>query len=140
MTTGFQAHIAYDGEILAPGQAYFAPDNRHILVGAGNRVVLVKGNSINELCPSVAQLFKSAAEVWNRQAIGVLLTGMGADGAEELKIMREKGAVTVAQDEESCVIFGMPGRAIKLGAAQYILDPNGIARLLSYLVQPEDRK
>lgn len=138
MVTGFPARIAYDGETLSPGQAYFAPDNRHILVGAGNHIVLVKGKDLYGLCPSVAQLFHSAGEVWNKNAIGVLLTGMGVDGAEELKFMREKGAITVAQDEESCVVFGMPERAIKLGAAQHILNPNGIAKLLSYLVKPEE--
>jgi two-component system chemotaxis response regulator CheB len=140
MTTGFPARIAHDGEILSAGQAYFAPDNHHILVGAENRVVLVECDGRKGSCPSVARLFNSAAEVWNRNAIGVLLTGMGSDGAEELKFMRENGAVTVAQDEESCVVFGMPERAIELGAAQYILDPDGIAKLLSYLVRPEEGK
>jgi two-component system chemotaxis response regulator CheB len=140
MTTGFPARIARHGEMLSPGQAYFAPDNHHILVGTGDRIILVEGNSQNGLCPSVAQLFNSAAEVWNRNVVGVLLTGMGLDGAEELKFMREKGAVTVAQDEDSCVVFGMPGSAIKLGAAQYVLDPGEIAKLLSDLVRPEESK
>ena len=69
-------------------------------------------------------------EVYGEQSAGVLLTGMGRDGAQELKLMRERGALTIAQDEESSVVFGMPGEAVKIGAAQYVLPPDKIAAVL----------
>jgi two-component system chemotaxis response regulator CheB len=85
----------------------------------------------------VNQLFCSVTEAYGRNAVGVLLTGMGRDGADGLLQMKEQGAVTVAQDQESSVVFGMPGEAVKLGAAKLILAPDRIAELLSQLVQPK---
>ena len=81
--------------------------------------------------PAVAHLFRSVAQVLGPGATGVLLTGMGTDGAKELKMMKDRGAITIAQDEASSVVFGMPGEAVKLGAATYVLPPEGIAALLA---------
>ena len=78
--------------------------------------------------PSVSHLFRSVVEVYGENSAGVLLTGMGKDGAEELKLMKQKGALTVAQDRESSVVFGMPGEAIRINAATYVLPPHEIAR------------
>ncbi len=89
----------------------------------------------NGLRPSVGVLFRSVAERFGRRAIGVLLTGMGRDGAEELKLMADPGALTVAQDEESCVVFGMPAEAIKLGAARFVLPPHKIAEFLTKAIR-----
>ena len=87
-------------------------------------------------CPSVSALFRSMAEVYGRNAVGILLTGMGDDGARELKLMKDKGAVTIAQDRESSVIFGMPGEALKLGAATYVLPPD---KIIEHLVSSYTR-
>ena len=83
--------------------------------------------------PSVSHLFRSVAEVYGENSVGVLLTGMGKDGAEELKLMKQKGALTVAQDKESSVVFGMPGEAIRINAATYVLPPHEIALMLGAL-------
>ena len=80
--------------------------------------------------PSVSHLFRTVAEVYRERSVGILLTGMGSDGAAELKIMREKGAVTIIQDQESSIVFGMPGAARELGAAMYELSPEKIATAL----------
>jgi two-component system chemotaxis response regulator CheB len=82
----------------------------------------------------VGHLFRTVANVYGPKAAGVLLTGMGRDGADELKLMKSKGALTIAQDEESSVVHGMPGEAIKLDAATYVLSPDLIVPLLVSLI------
>ncbi|HJV33753.1 CheB methylesterase domain-containing protein, partial [Geomonas sp.] len=104
--------------------------------GPGGRIHLSSAPPEQGLRPSVSVLFRSVARRYGKQAVGVLLTGMGTDGVEGLKEMRDQGAVTVAQDRESSVVFGMPGGAVKAGAALYVLPPQGILKLLRGLVQP----
>jgi len=114
---------AEDGDTVAPGRALIAPGNRHLLMqrsGAVYRVAVRSGPLVSRHRPSVNVLFKSVAQYAGRNAVGVLLTGMGADGAEGLKAMRNAGAETIAQDEASCVVFGMPKAAIELGGAAHI--------------------
>jgi two-component system chemotaxis response regulator CheB len=123
--------VAVDNERLMPGHVYLAPDGFHMGVSAGNRIMLSKGEPEKGLRPSVSYLFRSVAQVFGRNAIGVLLTGMGRDGAEELKLMKDKGAITIAQDKESSIVHGMPGEAISLGAATYVLPPERIASALA---------
>ena len=130
-STGFPVHVATDGEPLLPGRAYVAPDDFHMGVRPGHRIQLTRGIKKDSLCPSVAHLFGSVAQVFGSNVIGVLLTGMGRDGADELKRLKEAGAVTVAQDENSSVVHGMPGEAIHIGAAQHVLSPQAIARTLA---------
>jgi two-component system chemotaxis response regulator CheB len=89
----------------------------------------------NGLCPSVDYLFRSVADVFGSRAIGVLLTGMGKDGAKELLNMKDKGAFTIVQDEASCVVNGMPGEAVKIGAATQVLSIEKIAGFLSDLCE-----
>lgn len=132
-TTGFPSRLAQHGEALRPGQAYFAPDGHHLLVGRDHCLVLSAENPENGLRPSVARLFRSVAENYGGNAMGILLTGMGRDGADDLKLLQGKGAVTIAQDRESSIIFGMPGEAIKLAAADFILPPERITALLAQL-------
>lgn len=132
-TTGFPSHIAINGEYPAPGHAYFAPDGLHMLAGTDHRILLSTEAPDNGLRPSVSRLFRSVAETFGSNSAGVLLTGMGRDGADELKLLRSKGAVTVAQDEESSIIFGMPGEAVKIGAASFVLPPERIAALIARL-------
>lgn len=133
-STVFPVHIAVDGEYLLPGHAYVAPGGFQMKVEFGNRIALSKDEPEGGLRPSVSYLFRSVAKVFGQNAVGVLLTGMGKDGAEELKLMREKGAVTIAQDKGSSVIYGMPGEAIRLDAATYVLSPDKIATVLSGMI------
>lgn len=130
----FPVEIGADGRIALPGRAYLAPDGAHMEVDGGGRIQLHKGDSVNGMCPSVSVLFRSVAAAYGESAAGVLLTGMGRDGAEELKVMRDRGALTIAQDKESSVIHGMPGEAIRLGAARYVLPPEQISSLLTELM------
>lgn len=111
---------AEDGDTLAPGRALIAPGNFHMMLrraGNGYRVEVKSGPLVCYQRPSVDVLFHSAAESAGAKAVGVILTGMGADGARGLLKMRQAGAATIAQDEASCVVFGMPREAIRLGAA-----------------------
>lgn len=111
---------AEDGERILPGHAYIAPGTAHLkLVRSGANYVarLDDGPPVNRHRPSVDVLFRSAAENAGRNAVGVLLTGMGKDGARGLLEMRQAGAFTFAQDEASCVVFGMPREGIALGGA-----------------------
>lgn len=111
---------AQDGDVLEPGRALVAPGGLHTLVrkGGGRYQVRVKdGPMVCYQRPSVDVLFRSVAEAAGSEAVGVLLTGMGSDGARGMLKMKQAGAYTIAQDEASCVVFGMPREAIKLGAA-----------------------
>jgi len=133
-TSNLPVHVAAQSEPILPGHVYVAPDGFQMKVGMDGRISLTKEELENGLRPSVSYLFRSVANLYGRNAIGVLLTGMGKDGAEELKLMKEKGAVTIAQDKESSVVHGMPGEAINLGAATYALAPDRIAAALTSLV------
>lgn len=132
--TGLPVHIASHGEYFLPGHVYFAPDGFQMGVESRGRIALSKEEPDNGLRPSVSHLFRSVAKVYGPYAVGVLLTGMGNDGAEELKLMKDKGAVTIAQDKDSSVVHGMPGEAIKLGAATHVLPPDRIAVTLTRLI------
>ncbi|MEW6127412.1 MAG: chemotaxis-specific protein-glutamate methyltransferase CheB [Acidobacteriota bacterium] len=132
--TDFPVHLASAGDTLLPGHAYVAPDGFHTGLNAQGRISLSKDAPENHLRPSVSYSFRSVAQICGGEVVGVLLTGMGKDGAEELKLLRELGAITIAQDEESSVVFGMPGEAVKLEAAQYVLSPNEIIALLCELI------
>ena len=115
---------AADGDTVIPGRALVAPGNSHLLLtrsGAVYQARVKEGPHVNRHRPSVDVLFKSVAAYAGRNAVGIIMTGMGNDGAAGLKLMHDAGAPTIAQDEESCVVFGMPREAIKLGAADQIL-------------------
>jgi two-component system chemotaxis response regulator CheB len=114
---------AQDGQQILPGHVYIAPGDRHLLVerdGARYRCRLNDGPHVNRHRPSVDVMFRSVAQNVGPNAIGVILTGMGEDGARGLKEMGEAGAPTVAQDEATSVVWGMPGAAVKLGAAKFV--------------------
>jgi two-component system chemotaxis response regulator CheB len=122
---------ARDGDAVTPGLALLAPGNRHMVLersGARYQVRIKDGPPVHYQRPAVDVLFQSVARCAGKNATGVLLTGMGADGAKGLLLMRESGAHTVAQDEKSCVVFGMPGEAIRLGAAVEVLPLPRIAQ------------
>lgn len=126
-STNMPVKVATDGEILRDGEVYIAPEHLHTEVRAGLYVKLCNKPACNGHKPSVSPLFRSAAEVLGANAIGVLLSGMGRDGAEELKLLRDAGALTIVQDLASSVVPGMPGEAVRLGAAVQILTPDKIA-------------
>ncbi|MHB8581277.1 MAG: chemotaxis-specific protein-glutamate methyltransferase CheB [Ignavibacteriaceae bacterium] len=139
-TSSIHVQLGRQGEFPLPGHAYVAPDGLYMGIDKNGRIELVNDKPINGLRPTVSYLFRSVANVFGQNAIGILLTGMGADGAEELKLMKEKGAVTIVQDKESSVVFGMPGEAVKIGAETYVLSPNKIASLLNKLTNHINQK
>jgi two-component system chemotaxis response regulator CheB len=115
---------ADDGDRVLPGQALIAPGGRHLQVrrqGAYYYAVIKDGPPVSRHRPSVNVLFTSVAQCAGRNATGIIMTGMGDDGARGLLEMHQAGAITYAQDEASCVVFGMPKEAIKLGAADHVL-------------------
>jgi two-component system chemotaxis response regulator CheB len=129
-TTGLPVHVAAHGALISPGHVYIAPDDFHLGVSSAGRLLLAREPAEGGLRPAVSWLFRSMAENFGANAIGVLLTGMGRDGAAELKLLRDQGAVTIAQDRDSSVVHGMPGAAIELGAAMHVLPADRIASAL----------
>ncbi|MGH8187080.1 MAG: chemotaxis-specific protein-glutamate methyltransferase CheB, partial [Steroidobacteraceae bacterium] len=126
-TAGLRVHLAAHGVRPLPGHAYIAPDDFHLGVDTTGRMILSHEEPENGLRPAVSYLFRSLAETCGPASIGVLLTGMGKDGARELKLLRDVGADTIAQDHATSIVHGMPGEAIALGAACHVLPPDRIA-------------
>jgi two-component system chemotaxis response regulator CheB len=127
-----------DGQYIMAGHVYIAPGSKHLLVerdGARYRCRLNNGPPVNRHCPSVDVLFRSVAQNVGPNAVGVILTGMGDDGARGMKEMLDAGARTMAQDEASSVVWGMPGAAVKLGGAQEILPLGRVAENIMRLAQ-----
>lgn len=121
--------VAKQDEIPLPGHVYFAPDNFQFGI-YNNKIKLTKCEIEMNLCPSVEHLFNSLSNTNAHETIAFLLTGMGNDGAESLTKLKSRGAITIAQDEESSLVFGMPKEAIKMGGVNFILNPEQIADLL----------
>ncbi len=129
-TTGLRVQIAAHGSRPLPGNVYLAPDDFHLGMDSGGSMVLSREAPENHLRPAVSFLFRSLATNYGPKALGVLLTGMGRDGAEELKAMKDRGAITIAQDFASSIVHGMPGEAIALGGATHVLPADAIAGAL----------
>jgi two-component system, chemotaxis family, protein-glutamate methylesterase/glutaminase len=128
---------AEDNERILPGHAYIAPGNMHMLLkrnGARYSISLNQGSLVNRHRPSVDVLFRSAANIAGSNALGIILTGMGKDGAQGMLEMKQAGAHTIAQNEASCVVFGMPKEAIALGGVSEVLPLRDIARRAVELV------
>ena len=131
---------AKDGDAVVPGVALIAPGNFHMMLtlsGAQYQVRVKDGPRVHHQRPAVDVLFSSVARYAGRNSVGAIFTGMGADGAKGLLQMRDAGAHTIAQDEASCVVFGMPKEAIKVGAAVEILPLDQIADALQSAVTHE---
>ncbi|MFN7835952.1 MAG: chemotaxis response regulator protein-glutamate methylesterase [Burkholderiaceae bacterium] len=130
---------AAHGDAVLPGHAYIAPGDRHLKLGRGpNGLVCLMqdGPPVNRHKPSVEVLFDSGAALAGRQITGVMLTGMGKDGAQAMLRLREAGAYNICQDEASCVVFGMPREAIALGAAHEVVSLEQIPKqILAHLMQ-----
>jgi two-component system chemotaxis response regulator CheB len=135
-TTGMPVRLAQHGEIAPAGVALLAPDGCQMSVGNNGRIICGPEPAEHGLRPSASFLFRAVARNFGPHAAGVLLTGMGRDGAEDLKLMRDAGAVTFAQDKESSIVHGMPGEAIRLGAAIHVANPERIAAILHALLAP----
>jgi two-component system chemotaxis response regulator CheB len=132
---------AQDGQYIIPGHVYIAPGDRHLLVerdGARYLCRLSDGPHVNRHRPSVDVMFRSVAQNVGPNAVGIILTGMGDDGARGMKEMLDAGAPTIAQDEASSVVWGMPGAAVKMGAAQTVAPlhrvPHELLRLIGATV------
>ncbi len=122
---------AEDGERVLPGHAYIAPGDRHLELarsGANYQIKIHDGPAVNRHRPSVDVLFHSVAQHAGRNAVGVILTGMGNDGAAGMRAMHQAGAWTIAQNEVSCVVFGMPREAINMGGVSEVVDLSQISQ------------
>jgi two-component system, chemotaxis family, protein-glutamate methylesterase/glutaminase len=131
-----QIREAKDGDSVVAGVALIAPGGKHLLLrrsGARYYAQVADGPFVNHQKPSVDVMFRSAAQTAGANSIGVILTGMGRDGANGLLEMRKAGAPTIAQDEASCVVFGMPKAAIEVGAAQAVLPLDSIPKAIAEL-------
>jgi len=128
-------HIAAasEGVAMEPGTAYFAPTGANMVVEGATLHFQAPGKG-QLYIPSADTLFESVARTHGARAVGVIMTGMGADGAEGLKLMRNAGAATIAQDEASCTVFGMPKSAIDIGAAQYVVSLTSLAEKIEELI------
>ena len=133
-TSGYTVRVPHHGEAMLAGTAYFAPDDTHMLVRGNGTIALSRAAAEHGMRPAVSTLFRSVATEYGSHAAGVLLTGMGRDGALELLQMRQAGAVTLVQDRETAAVYGMPGEALRLDAASYVLSPQEIAATLDWIV------
>jgi two-component system chemotaxis response regulator CheB len=133
-TTPFTVHVATEKHLLQPGHVYFAPDNMHMGVRSNKTVYFSNDPPEHSIRPSVSFLFRSVCKSFGDKSIGILLTGMGKDGARELKEMYDNNAITIAQDKETSTVFGMPGEAVRLNGAKYVLSPENMVRRLNYWI------
>jgi two-component system chemotaxis response regulator CheB len=122
--------IAVAGESPAAGTVYFPPERHHMQIDSGGRFELTQSPPVAGHCPSVTVLLESVAAYYRRSAVGIVLTGMGRDGADGLQAIALAGGTTIAQNEATCVVFGMPKEAIALNAAQHILPIDAISPFL----------
>lgn len=128
-----KVELAKNGEYPRAGVAYFAPDDMHLTLTRGGVIQLLHSPKEHSVRPSVSVMFRSFADHHAQSTLAILLTGMGKDGSTELKLLKDAGAVTIAQDKESSVVFGMPGEAVKLGGATHILNPKEIIAHINLL-------
>lgn len=131
--TGISVKIASQGEYLLPGRCYLAPDNMHMRVAPDGIIVLSDDPPVGFLRPAVSVLFSSVLLSYGNNSVAILLSGMGKDGADELLKFKQAGALTIAQDKDSSVVFGMPGEAERLNAASFFLPPEEIGNFLVHI-------
>jgi len=131
--TNIPVLTATDNQPLKPAHVYLSPGDKHLVLKSEGMATLSNDLPARGHKPSVAHLFKSAAEIYGANTIAVILSGMGNDGAAELKLLRNLGALTFAQNEASCLVFGMPGEAVKMDAAVKVLPPDEIVKQIMNL-------
>lgn len=130
--------VAQLGEKVRCGHIYLAPDGVHMGINNKGCIIFNDDPPLHSVRPAASYLFSSAGVCSGKGVIAVLLTGMGCDGAQELFDLQQRGALTLLQDQASCVVYGMPGAAAKLGAGDYHLPPDKIGQQLAALVNPVD--
>jgi len=133
-SSAMPAQLAQDGCYLKPGEIYLAPGGCHLKLDGNQRIVLTEGPRVNYVQPSVDVTMLSLNRHKSGELVGVILTGMGRDGAQGLKHIKDLGGTTMAQDQKSSVIYGMPKAALETGAVDYVLPPRGIAAKLVEIV------
>lgn len=138
-TSRFPVEIARQSQKLERGHAYLCPEGFQTSISSDCRIRLVDDPPMHGVRPSVSYLFQSVAQSFGKSAVGVLLSGMGKDGAAELKSIRERGGATIAQDAASSIVHGMPGEAIRIGGAGHVVHADRIASVLVKLVTEGER-
>ena len=136
--TELRVRMAGHGDVPQPGTVLLAPDDYHMQVSSNGVVQLCKEPPYKGLRPSANHLFHSMANAYGPRSMGIILTGMGDDGVEGLAVMREAGGLTIAQDEQSCVVYGMPREAVACNAIDQVLPPDQIAKALGQLVYHQE--
>ncbi len=138
-TSALPVALGRHGDLIRSGQIIIAPDDYHMEIGSNEQVILASDEPEQGLRPAVARLYRSAGAVYGHRTIAVLLTGMGSDGAREMLDIKNQGGVTIAQDEKSCVVYGMPKAAMQLNAVKHVLSPEEIVKMLNLLSAEMER-
>lgn len=125
---------AEEGEELQQGKVYLAQGNRHLVLDGRRRLHLDDGSKVNYVRPAVDVLMKSVAPIYGPRTIGVILTGMGSDGAEGMKCIKQNGGKTIAQSGETCIVYGMPKAVIETGAADRVVALEDIAQVITIMI------
>lgn len=134
LVTPMKAQLAADGTPIENGTILIAPSDRHMILEGNEQIRLVEGEKVNYVRPSIDVLMKSVAAEPPLNVIGVILTGMGSDGAKGIRHLKNLGAVTLAQDEASSTVFGMPKAAIDTGTVDFVLPPEEIADKIAHTI------
>jgi two-component system chemotaxis response regulator CheB len=137
-TTPLTVKIAHSGERMLPGHVYVPPDDQHILTRDQGYVTLRPMSPGDRYCPDADHLFEGVAAAYGARAIGVILTGMGTDGAEGLRLLHQQGAHTIGQDEATCVVYGMPQAAAAIGAVSQVEPLGAIATAIHAYIKKTD--
>jgi two-component system chemotaxis response regulator CheB len=136
-TSRLKVRLAKDNDALVPGEVLIAPSNMHMVIPARGRVALRAGEPRDGHIPSGSMLLESAAKAYGRRAVGVVLTGMGSDGAEGMLAIKNAGGKTLAQSQESCVVYGMPAAALAKKAVDHIIHGDDLTTALTRLARNE---
>ncbi len=131
--SAFPVKVAEEGELLLPGAVYVAPGGKHLTISKGGVVTLLNDLKPNGHIPSIDALFDSINKTYKNESIGILLSGMGRDGADGLKKLNDSGSFTIVQNEESSLVYGMPSEAVKLGAVCRVMTPEEITNEINNL-------
>ena len=130
--------VARDGDLLTPGIVLLAPADAHLVISARGKVAVQPGGPRDGHLPSATLLLESAARTYGRRSVGIILTGMGSDGVDGLAAIRTAGGKTLAQNQESSVVFGMPGAAIARGIVDHVVSGDDLATTLVKLARGQE--
>jgi len=130
----FKAKLAEDGDFLESGVIYVAPSEVHLELDNNRKIRFFQGEKVKFVCPSIDVTLLSVKKEVNGKIVGIILTGMGNDGSDGIRHIKSIGGITIAQDQETSVIFGMPNEAIKTGMVDYILSPEQIKMKMEEIV------